>query len=107
PADSDANAYRRALLTVLAPLRRGDPTTALAEAMAMAERWPQDARARNLIGGIALELENADLARESFLTARDLAPDDITAYLNLARLDVERGDFAAARRQYEAAMERR
>ncbi|MEX2123371.1 MAG: XrtA/PEP-CTERM system TPR-repeat protein PrsT [Woeseia sp.] len=105
PDDSAQNAYRRDLLQVMSPLRRGDSTTALRDAEAMAVRWPEDARVRNLIGGIALSTDDPDLARESFMAARRLAPADLSTYYNVARVDIEQGDFDAARGQYLAALE--
>ena len=106
PSGSAATDYRRDLLQVMTPLRRGDATTALATAQSMAERWPDDARVQNLIGGIALSLENAELARESFSNAQALQPGDLSTYFNIANLDLRQGDLAGARAQYEAALER-
>ncbi len=105
-AEADAAAYRRAFLSVLAPLRRGDATSALEKAREMAARWPADPRVRNLIGGIALELDDRALARQSFVEARDLDPDGLTAYLSLAKLEEDAGDLDAARKQYAAALAR-
>ncbi len=107
PAGSAETDYRRELLQVMTPLRRGDSTTALADARAMAERWPNDARVRNLVGGIALSLNNPELARESFAAAQALAPDDISTYLNIGGIDLQQDNLESARAQYEAALERR
>jgi len=98
PEESEENAYRRDLLTVMNALRRDDASTALRDAEEMAARWPGDARVRNLIGGLALSADNLELARESFLAAQELAPSEISAYLNVARVDIERGDFDSARK---------
>ncbi|HET6629003.1 MAG TPA: XrtA/PEP-CTERM system TPR-repeat protein PrsT [Woeseiaceae bacterium] len=106
PAGTAETDYRRELLQVMTPIRRGDATTALADAQAMAERWPDDARVRNLIGGIALSLKNPALARESFVAAQALEPGDLSTYLNIANIDLQQGDLASARAQYEAALER-
>ena len=105
PDDSEQNAYRRDLLRVLIPLRRSDDTTALREAQEAAERWPEDARVRNLIGGIALSTDQLDLARESFMAAQKLAPSDFSTYFNIAKVDIQQGKFDAAREQYLAALE--
>ncbi|WP_405229991.1 XrtA/PEP-CTERM system TPR-repeat protein PrsT [Lentisalinibacter sediminis] len=107
PEDAGDASYRRDFLQVLAPLRRGDPSTAMREAEAMLERWPDDARVRNLIGGVALSMDRVDEARAHFLAAQELAPDDIAAYVNLARIETRRGDLDSARQQYLAALERR
>lgn len=105
PDESEQNAYRRDFLTVMSPLRRNDPTTALREAEEMAARWPEDARVRNLIGGIALSMDDLDLARESFTRAQALAPSDVSSYLNVAGIDIRQGEFDSAREQYLAALE--
>ena len=105
PTESKENAYRRDLLKIISPLRRDDASTALIEAQEVAGRWPEDARVRNLIGGIALSTDNLDLARASFTAAQKLAPSDISAYLNLARIDMRQGSFDSARKQYHAALE--
>lgn len=102
---SQENAYRRDLLKVLSSLRREDPGTALRYAKEMAEHWPEDARVQNLIGGIALSTDALDLARESFMAARSLAPSDLSTYFNVARADVQQGDFDSARQQYLEALE--
>src|SRR6056297_1623388 len=75
PAEAGDASYRRDLLQVMTPLRRGDPASALAEAEAMSERWPEDSRILNLMGGIALSMDRLDQARSSFTAARDIAPD--------------------------------
>jgi len=106
PDESEENAYRRDLLTVISPMRRDDPTTALREAEDMVARWPEDARVRNLIGGIALSMDDLGRARESFTEAQKLAPSDVSAYLNVAGIDIRRGEFDSAREQYLAALER-
>ncbi|HEX2138443.1 MAG TPA: XrtA/PEP-CTERM system TPR-repeat protein PrsT, partial [Woeseiaceae bacterium] len=77
-----------------------------ADAQAMAERWPEDARVRNLAGGIALSLERPEVARASFAEAQALEPDDIATYLNIANIDLQQGDLAGARVQLETALER-
>ena len=107
PEDAGDASYRRDFLQVMAPLRRGDPTTAMREAEAMLERWPDDARVRNLIGGVALSMDRLDEAREHFVAAQQTAPDEIAAYINVARIDTRQGNFDSARQQYLAALEQR
>lgn len=107
PEEAGDASYRRDFLQVMAPLRRGDPTTAMREAEAMVERWPDDARVRNLIGGVALSMDRLDEAREHFVAAQQTAPDDIAAYINVARIDTRQGNLDSARQQYLAALEQR
>ena len=107
PEEAGDASYRRDFLQVMAPLRRGDPTTAMQEAETMLERWPDDARVRNLIGGVALSMDRLDEAREHFLAAQKIAPEDIAAYINVARIDTREGNLEAAREQYLAALEQR
>ncbi|WP_405242520.1 XrtA/PEP-CTERM system TPR-repeat protein PrsT [Lentisalinibacter salinarum] len=105
PEEAGESSYRRDLLQVMTPLRRGDPASALREAEAMAERWPEDARVRNLMGGIALSMDRPDQARESFTAAQQLAPDAVASYVNLARIEAREGNLAEAKAQYRAALE--
>ncbi|WP_405237801.1 XrtA/PEP-CTERM system TPR-repeat protein PrsT [Lentisalinibacter orientalis] len=106
PAEAGDASYRRDLLQVMTPLRRGDPASALAEAEAMSERWPEDSRILNLKGGIALSMDRLDQARKSFVAARDLAPDEVASYVNIARIDLRTGNLEEARTQYLAALDR-
>jgi putative PEP-CTERM system TPR-repeat lipoprotein len=106
PEETGEAGYRRDLLSVMAPLQRGDETAAQAAAESMAERWPEDARIRNLHGGIAFSLGRNQQARESFLAARAIAPDDPATLVDLARLDTREGDFDAARERYLKVLER-
>ena len=106
PAEAGDASYRRDLLQVMTPLRRGDPASALAEAEAMSERWPEDSRILNLMGGIALSMDRLDQARSSFTAARDIAPDQVASYVNIARIALREGNLEEARAQYIAALDR-
>jgi putative PEP-CTERM system TPR-repeat lipoprotein len=102
---SEDDAYRRELLLVLAPVRNEDFEAALVAARAAQERWDDDPKILNLLGGILDASGDRVAARQSFEAARALDSTDIVSLINLARLDINAGNFESAYQLYEQALE--
>lgn len=81
----DEDVSRRQLLA-LASLNSGDTDLALSEAQRLVADHPDNAEARNLLGGVYLAMERRDDARAAFERARELNPDGPQAHYNLGLL---------------------
>jgi tetratricopeptide (TPR) repeat protein len=76
------------------------------EALRAIELDPEFAGAHNLLGIIAAYRSDLDAAQQSFELARRLEPLDYSYYLNLAEVNVYRGNLVIARRYLLKARER-
>jgi cellulose synthase operon protein C len=103
---SDSLELRRDSLRVMVLLRNGDTSSALRDARAMADRWPDDADVHNLIARIAASTNQLDVARDHFLKAQQNNPADVSHYRSVAAIDVRRGDLDSARKQFLLALEK-
>jgi len=73
------------------------------EALKAVELDPDDARAHNLLGIVAIYRGDIDASRQSFNIARQLDPLSWVYYLNIAELEVYMGKLSRARRNIELA----
>jgi putative PEP-CTERM system TPR-repeat lipoprotein len=96
---------QRDMIRIYSLLGRAKSDDALRQAIALAERFPDDPRAHNLLGNVALVLGRVEQARNSLARAQELLPTSLPAYLNIAAIDIQQGDFDAARGQLTAALE--
>jgi putative PEP-CTERM system TPR-repeat lipoprotein len=92
------------LLLVMTYLKRQQYDQALEAADDMAERLPDSPLPQNLIGAAQLGRGDLAAARQAFETAIDRRADFLPARLNLAELDRQTGDSAAARAHYRAVL---
>jgi len=82
------------LLTTL--LAKGDTTQLMVESKAILAKSGKDAATRNLVGSAYAAAGKKDLAREQFNEALKLEPDNASALLSLARMDLDAGKFEPA-----------
>lgn len=89
------------MLLVLAYLRQQDFDKALTAAQQLADKLPDNPIPHNLIGAAYLGKEDRAAARKHLLQALTVDPGFNTAQLNLARLDIQGGNYEEARRRYQ------
>ena len=95
-----------AVVLALVHLKNGAYDDARCVARAIIERAPDNPFPHNLIGVIASRVGDTEAARENFERAVTLDPDYLPAQMNLAALDIGKGDRAAAADRYRAILER-
>jgi tetratricopeptide (TPR) repeat protein len=91
PKDNDARGLSATFL-----LDKGDIATALAELQAVVTASPQNPVAHYNLGRAHYMRGEAEQARQQFLKAIELKPDYIAPRLDLARLQVARGEYDGA-----------
>ena len=91
---------------VLAQLGRRDFDKALQGALQLQEKQPKNPVTHNLLGGAYLAKGNIAKARQSFEQALALDPEYLVAAMNLAKLDLQAKDNAAARRRLDYVLSR-
>jgi len=91
PNDNDAKGLEGTLM-----LDRGDIARAFGELQAVANRAPDNPVAHYNVGRAHVLRQEWEQAREHFEKALELRPDYVLARLELAKLEVMRGDFDAA-----------
>jgi putative PEP-CTERM system TPR-repeat lipoprotein len=96
----DQDLMQTDLLLVMTYLKRKEFDKALDRAENMAGKLPESPVPQNLIGAAQLGKGDPAAARGAFETAIRLQPDFLPAYLNLAQLDRQAGNNAAARARY-------
>jgi putative PEP-CTERM system TPR-repeat lipoprotein len=89
---------------VKSDMRERDFDKALESALKLTQTNPTNPRAYNLLGAAYLGKKDVANARRSFEKAVSLRPDYGPALLNLAQLDLERGDAASARTRYQTVL---
>src|SRR3569623_2078599 len=87
-------------------LQRHEFAQALKAAQAMAKKAPKDPVPLNLMGAAYLGKKDKAAARKQFEQALKLDPGFSTAHGNLAALDEEDGNVAAAKRHYQAILDK-
>ena len=101
--DTGEDGFRRDMLRVYASIGPNNNANALREAEILAERYPGDPRAHNLLANVALTLGRLDIARASFLNEQDIVSQSVATYISIANIDLQTGDLDAAREQLVAA----
>ena len=84
----------------------GDPAGAMDVLRQAAERAPQRADVRKLLGDVAMKVGDRDLARSAYRAALDLDPGYAEVWLELGRLAGSQGDTKEAEGAFRAALER-
>jgi tetratricopeptide (TPR) repeat protein len=84
--------------------KEGRVEESIARVNAAIEADPENPRLRTLLGSIALAQRRGEDAEASFKKAIDLAPNDLTAYENLARYYASTGRLQEAIDTYESAV---
>ena len=95
-----------ALLVAESRAATGDPSGAMEVLRRAAERAPQRADLRKLLGEVALRMGDVEAARLAYRDALDLDPGYAEVWLELGRLEQQRGDVAAAEAAFRSALER-
>jgi putative PEP-CTERM system TPR-repeat lipoprotein len=103
-AELDDDSSRPDVLLVQAHLQAGRSAEALAVIDRMQKARPRDPLPHNLRGIVYATGKDTRRARASFAQALDLDPTFLPAAANLARLDLQENDPAAARRRFEAIL---
>lgn len=98
--DRPLTLYFRGALAFLS----GDLREALRLGRLAVERRPGLARAHALVGAASATLGDLDTAAAAFQRAIDADPTDASNYLNLGRLERQRGDLSRAREQLAEAL---
>lgn len=96
--------HSQPMLLRLATLRRetGDPTGAERDARELLRRDPRNAQAHSLLGLVAEDRGEPEVALDHFASALELEPTSVPLRLRLAELALRTGDRARARRIYDA-----
>lgn len=101
--DSENSEYRRELLNILVDLRQGDNASALSAADSLLSRNPDDPQLLSLVGSINMSAGHIETAREHFVRANNLNPDEIAPQMNLARIAASEGKREEAEAWLESA----
>lgn len=80
---------------------RNESANALRIAKAMHDKYPKNLTLLNLLGTAQVSAQDLKKARKSFEHATELDPSFITAYLNLAKLDIAEKKIDVAKRRLE------
>lgn len=79
---------------------------AIAAALELVQKFPQDPMGRNLLGAAYMAKGDLAQARAAFEKALQLDPASNAAQFNLAEMDIKAGDRAAAENRYHQVLER-
>ena len=102
---SDENRYRRDVMSVIATMSSGDAEEGLRSAKLVAEKWPDEFGAHNLLGSIYLSAQEFSSARESLERAAELSPGNTTSQRYLAITDEAENKLESARSRYMSVLE--
>lgn len=97
--------YQREYLLMLALLRNGEKSRALATADAMIARSGEDPAVRNMVAGVYAAAGEGSAGRQQFEEALKLKPNDPDTLLNLARLDLAEGKASDAEQRFRQVLE--
>lgn len=100
----DAKSAKAGFTLVVAELRMKHYDKALTAVLALEKAQPADPLVQNLKGGVYLGKSDLVHARACFEKALAIKPDYFPAIANLAQLDVQAKNPAAARKRYEAVL---
>jgi len=103
-AAGDSNAYHADLALITNYLRKRQADKALEAVAALAKKQPNNPMTHNLRGGALLLKKDFAGARASFERALALQPNYMPAVSNLTQLDVREKNYEAARKRYEAIL---
>lgn len=104
--DMDAKSPKAGVLLIMTHLRMKEYDKALNAANAAAKEQPENPVIQNLKGGIYLNKKDLPNARASFEKAIALQPTYFPAVANLARLDMQDKKPDAAKKRFEAVLEK-
>lgn len=102
--EGDTQHYKTEVMLLLAYLAANDFDKALALAINLSEKLPDKASPYNLAGLAYEGKKDFSSAKNSYDRALALQPDNITAMLNLARLDLRDGNVEIARNRYNSVL---
>ena len=102
----DAKSPQAGILLVMTHLRLKEYDKALAAANALEKANPDNPLIQNLKGGIYLNKQDRPNARASFEKALVLQPSYFPAVANLAQLDLQEKNPEAAKKRFEAILEK-
>ena len=102
----DANDYQADLALIANYLRKREADRALAAVQALEAKQPENPLTYNLKGAALILKKDLAGARANFERALGLQPAYMPAVSNLARLDLRENDRDAARRRYQAFLDR-
>jgi Flp pilus assembly protein TadD len=93
------------MIGVYSLLGQAKTDEALREAKSLTEQFPDDPRAHNLLGNVALALGQLEQARDSLAKEQAIVPNLVSTYLNIAAIDIQLGNLDSARDQLNSALE--
>ena len=94
------------ILLVLTHIQRHEFDKALEAARALEKKQPKSPVAANLLGGAYLGKKDNNAARKQFERALQLDPSFTPAHANLAKIDEAEGNMPAAKRHYQAILDK-
>lgn len=100
-SDMDATRYKADTILVLAHLSKKEYDKALGAIATLQKKQPDNPITYNLQGAAYLGKKDRANARKSFEKALTLRPDYIAATINLAQMDLDDNNPAAARKRFE------
>lgn len=80
---------------------------AIAASKGVEQKRPDDPASYNLTGVIMLASGDREGAEERFRKALEIDPDYLNAYIQLARVEIDRQDFAAAGQHFQSVLDKR
>lgn len=104
--DLDVKSAKAGILLVMTHLRMNEYDKALTVANAIEKEQPENPLIQNLKGGIYLNKKDTPNARVSFEKAVSLQPTYFPAVANLARMDMQEKKPEAAKKRFEAVLEK-
>ena len=81
--------YRQTLLNIQQSIQANDLQSARSSIAAALQRYPSDGGLENLLGIVEIEQGHVEPARAAFSQAIEHSPHLVSAYLNLARIDLQ------------------
>lgn len=104
--DLDGDSTRAGILLVMTHIRLKEFDKALDAVQMLEKEQPNNPLFQNLKGGVYLGKEDTPSARASFNKALSIQADYFPAVTNLARLDMKENNPEAAKRRFEAILEK-
>jgi putative PEP-CTERM system TPR-repeat lipoprotein len=101
PSSEGTPGIQRETLLVAALLRQGKTSEAIVRADTLAARPPADTASHGFAGAIYAAAGQPDRARAEWERVLEVKPDDVSARINLARVDIAQGKADRAKDQFE------